>query len=551
MIRQARAMLATLLAFAAGATALAQERPSFDCAKADNPIDRGIRKNGELAKADREMAAAYTALLAKVSGAAKDELVKDQVGWTANPNGACRADPDNIEACLKTRYAARIKNLRAHAQGTYPAISEQSLAKRAARQDHLVLRLHLSVFRRRERRLRCCQRPSADAAKKTADEFDPKAADGPEREQQWYYQQGFTVERPPGGQAATIVVQFDSYRGGAHGYGATRCTLVDLRTGKVVAPQGVFTAGEQWLRVMSQLVGADLKKQFVDKPGFDYALEPANLAKLLSEANRYCWTGKQLEVIFTAYYVGPDAAGPYEVNICYDRPNRSAPPWTDRALAVAPLPAPFLSRWPARRRHRARRAWIAPRRRRRSSARSAPSPSLPPPTARWRRPMPRSRASSPARRRIICWPIRSAGSPTGPRPASSTRRRWRNAWSSRDRDRTAQLEWLGEGAYPFISEQALVKSGKVRGIPYIIDASYPQFDAGAVDFSGVNRQLRRSRARQPIAWFPARTPTMTAATTAAWPGPTSRPTLSQAGPKRRSVKIARAPTKAVRTASSA
>jgi uncharacterized protein YecT (DUF1311 family) len=60
---------------------------------------------------------------------------------------------------------------------------------------------------------------------------------------------------------------------------------------------------------------------------------------------------------------------------------------------------------------------------------------------------------------------------------------------SRDRDRTAQLEWLGEGAYPFISEQAMVKAGKVRGIPYIIDASYPQFDGGTVDFTSVNRQL--------------------------------------------------------------
>src|ERR671919_20353 len=79
--------------------------------------------------ADREMAAAYAALLARLSGAAKDELVKDQVGWIANRNRACRTDPDNIEGCLKSRYAARIKNLRAYAQGTYPAISEQSLAK--------------------------------------------------------------------------------------------------------------------------------------------------------------------------------------------------------------------------------------------------------------------------------------------------------------------------------------------------------------------------------------------------------------------------------------
>src|SRR5262245_15132781 len=60
---------------------------------------------------------------------------------------------------------------------------------------------------------------------------------------------------------------------------------------------------------------------------------------------------------------------------------------------------------------------------------------------------------------------------------------------SRNRDRTAQLDWLGEGGYPFISEQAIVKAGKVRGIPYVIDASYPQFDGGSVDFTAVNRQL--------------------------------------------------------------
>ncbi len=40
--------------------------------------------------------------------------------WIADRNRACRADPDNIEDCLKNRYAARIKNPRAYAQGTYP-----------------------------------------------------------------------------------------------------------------------------------------------------------------------------------------------------------------------------------------------------------------------------------------------------------------------------------------------------------------------------------------------------------------------------------------------
>lgn len=316
----ANALMAILLVLGSGAAALAQQRPSFDCAKADNVIDRTICKSAELSTADREMAAAYTALLDRLNGSAREELVKDQVGWIVNRNRACRSDPDSIESCLKNRYAVRSRNLKAYAEGTYPAISEQSLVKQG-KLGNITWSYDLTYprFAGANVDFTAVNARFADAARKIAEESTPKAADGPEREQQWYYEQSFTVERPPGGHAATVSVTFDSYRGGAHGYGATRCTLVDLRSGKVVAPGGVFTAGEQWLRLLTQLVGADLKKQFVDRPGFDDALEPASLAKLLGEANRYCWVGERLEVIFNSYDVGPYAAGPYQVDIPYDR----------------------------------------------------------------------------------------------------------------------------------------------------------------------------------------------------------------------------------------
>lgn len=309
-----------MLALAAVSPAFAQGGPSFDCAKADNTVDRAICKSAALAKADREMVAAYAALLDRLSGMAKDELVKEQVRWIANRNRACRANPDGIEDCLKNRYAARIKNLRAYAQGTYPAISEQSLAKQG-RHGKITWSYDIAYprFEGTTADFSAVNARFADAAKKSADDATPKPDARPDLEQQWSYEQGFTVERPPGGHAATIVLQFNGYSGGAHGYGATRCTLVDLQSGRVVGPQGVFTPGEQWLRVVSQLVGADLKKQFVNNPGFDEAIEPANLAKLLGESNRYCWTGKQLEIIFNAYDVGPYSAGPYQVDVPYDR----------------------------------------------------------------------------------------------------------------------------------------------------------------------------------------------------------------------------------------
>jgi uncharacterized protein len=300
--------------------AFAQNGPSFDCAKADNAIDRAICKEPELAKADREMAAVYGALLGKLNAVAKDELVKDQAGWIAGRNQGCRIDPQGPVSCLKSRYALRIATLRAYGDGSYPFISEHSLIK-AGKLGAIAWSYDISYprFDGTTADFSALNARFSDEAKKAASNATPNADAGPDRKQEWTYSQSFGIKRAPGGNTATVAMTFWGYSGGAHGYGATHCTLVDLRTGKAVGPQGVFAPGEQWLRAMSQLVGADLRKQFVDKPGFEEALEPAKLAKLLSEAGRYCWTADGLDVIFNAYDVGPYSSGPYDVEIAYDR----------------------------------------------------------------------------------------------------------------------------------------------------------------------------------------------------------------------------------------
>jgi hypothetical protein len=81
----------------------------------------------------------------------------------------------------------------------------------------------------------------------------------------------------------------------------------------------VFAAGDDWLKILVEIVGADLKKQFATKPGFEDALEPAKLAKLLRESNNYCWRSNRLELIFNAYEVGPYSSGPFEVYVPYER----------------------------------------------------------------------------------------------------------------------------------------------------------------------------------------------------------------------------------------
>ena len=81
----------------------------------------------------------------------------------------------------------------------------------------------------------------------------------------------------------------------------------------------MFKPGPQWLKAMTEIVGADLKKQFVEKPGFEDALEPAKLAKTLSESDRYCWRSGKLVLIFNSYDVGPYSSGPYEVHVPYEK----------------------------------------------------------------------------------------------------------------------------------------------------------------------------------------------------------------------------------------
>jgi uncharacterized protein YecT (DUF1311 family) len=319
MIRQARPMLAMLLAFTAGTAAMAQVGPSFDCAKADNAIDRTICKDPELAKADREMAAAYAALVGKLRGAAKDEAIKDQVRWIGDRNRACLSDTDGVASCLKDRYGRRTSNLGVFADGTYPFIGEHALIKRGTLgKIDWSYDIVYPQFDGPTSDFAAVNARFADAAKKKAADATPGGDARPDLKQQWTYEQSFTVKRPSA-DVVSIAVDFSGYSGGAHGYGATHCTLVDLATGKALGPQAVFAPGEQWLRAMSQIVGADLKKQFVDKPGFDDSLEPANLAKLLSESGRYCWTPKGLTVVFNAYDVGPYSSGPYEVDIPFDR----------------------------------------------------------------------------------------------------------------------------------------------------------------------------------------------------------------------------------------
>lgn len=315
-----RFAVAALMAFCPVA-AFAQSGPSFDCAKASNGAERAICKDPAMAKADRELSNLYTTLLAKLTGPAKESLEKSQVHWIVGRNRAClpNEDPDVIARCLKTRYENRIADLKASAAGPYPFIEDQSIEKTGkVGKVSYTIDLRYPRFAGTTADFAVINRSYADSAAKAARETTPTADAGIDREQEWQAEQGYSLYRP-GPDAITVALTFWAFTGGAHGYGSLSCTLVDLHTGKTVPPQGVFADGTPWLKEVVAIVGADLKKQFVENPGFDDALQPTKLTKTVNSAGRFCWQADKLQVYFNQYEVGPYSAGPYTVDIPYSR----------------------------------------------------------------------------------------------------------------------------------------------------------------------------------------------------------------------------------------
>ena len=313
-------VIAALIALCPLAAA-AQGGPSFDCAKASNGAERAVCKDPAMAKADRELSNLYAGLLAKLTGPAKESLEKSQVRWIVGRNRACVAndDPDVIARCLKTRYENRIADLRASAAGPYPFIEDQSIEKTGkVGKVSYTIDLRYPRFAGTTADFTAINRSYADAAAKAARETTPTADAGIDREQEWQAEQGYSLYRP-GPDAITVALTFWAFTGGAHGYGSTSCTLVDLHTGKTVAPDGVFAQGTPWLKEVVAIVGTDLKKQFVENPGFDDALQPIKLTKTVNSSGRFCWRADRLQVYFNQYEVGPYSAGPYTVDIPYSR----------------------------------------------------------------------------------------------------------------------------------------------------------------------------------------------------------------------------------------
>ena len=306
------------LFLAVAAPAFAQGGTGIDCAKASTAVEHSICDNPDNAAADREMAALYGPLLARLTGSAKDHLVRDQERWIADRDRACTGKMEEVFDCLQ-RYQARSELLKALADGDYPFVSEHELME-IGKVGGIEYSFDATYpqFDGTSADFSALNRTFAENARRLTAESVPDAERGRTGQGGWNFEQAFELQRP-GPRAIEVDVSYDGFTGGAHPFGGTTGVLVDLRTGKAATPEQVFAAGEGWLDTLVRIVGADLKKQFVDQPGFDEALEPANLAKLLRDPHYYHYGSDRLALIFDQYVVGPYVAGAYTVEIPYDK----------------------------------------------------------------------------------------------------------------------------------------------------------------------------------------------------------------------------------------
>jgi uncharacterized protein len=308
---------AVLLSAVAAAPAFARVGPSFDCSKASSRIEKTICGSDELAKADADLAAAFNALIAKLDKPAREHLAQDEVRWIARRNKQCTGTAAMFFDCLKNGYPERIERLKVLGDGPYPFVSTQVAAKsgkvKAVTYDARAL---YPQFDGKGADFGATNKSFSGPAAMAVAETVPTSDVDVDREQEWSYDQDFVLHRPTAS-AIAVVMTYYSFTGGAHPNGGSAATLVDLRTGKVVGPDGVF--GDNWLKSLLPMVTAALKKEFETREGFDDALEPAKLGKMLEEADRYAFEKDHLSVIFNRYDVGPYVVGDYSVDIPYAR----------------------------------------------------------------------------------------------------------------------------------------------------------------------------------------------------------------------------------------
>ncbi|TXL74290.1 DUF3298 domain-containing protein [Vineibacter terrae] len=301
--------------------ASARTGPSFDCAKASSEVERVICGDKDAAAADRKMAGAYRQRLGSLTdAAAREHLQRDQLAWLADRQRMCAGQKDDeLAMCHRELAEQRAEWLAMLPAGAdYPFVAERRLIEQG-RRGGVPYRIAASypVF----------ERAGVDYARANAaikgwvDKFaaemrPPTKADGGMPDIGWFFESGHAVLVVPP-RLATVDADWMAYAGGAHPNHGRTAWHVELTTGRLLGLDDILDPASGWQDAITGLVRTDLKKQFEERPGFEEALAPAELRKMVIEPSRWVFADDKVTLTFDPYAVGPYAAGPYEVDLTY------------------------------------------------------------------------------------------------------------------------------------------------------------------------------------------------------------------------------------------
>ncbi len=228
------------------------------------------RADGKVAAAEREMTVAHAALVGKLDAAATLHLEADQARWLADRR-ACQAEPLRQDDCLESRYRIRKEKLMAFGKGPYPFISEQVIVQsgKGTRGNYFI---DISYPR-----------------------FDGRSPDFTEVNRRFAAPaQALALVVANVGFRAAVTQTFSLYRLSATAMSVTQWhalftarveiglegQLVDLETGRIVAPQDVFAPGEEWRRRLAHLVDMEIANDSEDQAR---QRKPRDIVAIMSE----------------------------------------------------------------------------------------------------------------------------------------------------------------------------------------------------------------------------------------------------------------------------
>ena len=297
--------LAPLLALAVVSPAFAQQKPSFDCAKAVSLAERAICASADLVSADRDMAAIYRQLFNRLSGAAREHLITDQLRWIAARNEACTYEHTRMDTCLWDFHQRRIARLKELGQGSYPFVGTYWLI-RHDRIGNIFYRIEAAWphFDGTTADFSAVNRSFAGRARESAAEVMPNTKAGRDAaSEEWSNEQTFKLSYPSPRAVAVSTSRWtrigdEVSRGGIEG------ALVDLRTGRFAGPTDVFSG--DWLGFLTAQVLAKAK-----------SVDAGKLKTLLQEATPYHYRANRLDLVFEPGAVAPKAQGRLTVAVPY------------------------------------------------------------------------------------------------------------------------------------------------------------------------------------------------------------------------------------------